>query len=433
MDKKSFNTLYDIRIIIALIALVCTFYVSTHIASAQTNRVEELKQSISTREDDIKQLEEEIADYKIRLDNVGTQKKTLQSAVQTLDLSRAKLSKDIQLTQKKIERTNGVIRDLNDNITQKELRIEKNKRAISEIIHKLDQLDSSSLLEVVLSNSSISQFFEDADDLTRLQASARDSIKSLERLKQELNKSKSAHQTERKGLTGLTSQLTDQKQITDSTRTRQAILLSSTKNQESNYKKILSQRERSKEQFEKEIEDFEAQLRAEIDPNSFPEAGTKVLSYPLSNPQITQKFGRTVDARRLYVSGTHNGMDFRAAPGSVIMASAGGVVTATGDTDRICPGASYGRWVLVKHPNGLSTLYAHLELIKARVGQSVVSGDTLGYSGNTGYSTGPHLHFSVYVTSALEIRELPSKSCKGAVFRIPVAAANAYLDPQSYL
>ena len=110
-----------------------------------------------------------------------------------------------------------------------------------------------------------------------------------------------------------------------------------------------------------------------------------------------------------------------------------GVVIATGDTDKVCPGASYGRWIMIKHRNGLSTLYGHLELIKVGQGQEVGVGDTIGYSGNTGYSTGPHLHFTVYVSSAVDVKELPSKSCRGAVFRIPVAAANAYLDPQAYL
>lgn len=404
-----------------------------HSALAQTSRVDELKQNISARVDDIQQLEEEIADYKARLQKISGQKSTLQNAVQSLDLTRSKLSKDMQLTQAKISLTENMITNINNDISSKQKRIERNLEIISDIIQRIDQADGETMLEILLSNDSISSFLLDVDDMARMQTSILDSIKSLESLKIELSSSKTSYQSEYKKLTGLNDQLSDQKEVADGARKQQVGLLSVTKNQESSYAKLLKDREARKEQAEKEIGDFEAQLRAVIDPNSFPEPGTKVLAYPVDEPIVTQRFGKTVDARRLYVSGTHNGTDFRASPGTIIKSAADGIVIATGDTDKACPGASYGRWVLIKHKNGLSTIYAHLELIKVRAGKEVFMGDVIGYSGNTGYSTGPHLHFGVYVSSAVEVSDLPSKSCKGAIFHIPLAPANAYLNAFDYL
>lgn len=400
---------------------------------APTARVDELKQNITNHQEEIKKLEADIAEYQNRLIEVGNQKKTLQNEVKTIDLTRSKLASDVKLTQVKILSTNEKIRQLNGNIDQNQERIEKNIALVGDIIHRIDQHDSDSLVEVVLGNASLSDFLSEVNDMERLQTSIRDSIASLKRLKKDLGDQKNSYQVQQKELLALNGQLTDQKKLADQKRIEQNQLLKDTKNTEANYKALLAQKAARKKQFEKEIDDFEAQLQAYIDPNSFPKSGTKVLAYPIDNPRLTQRFGKTVDSVRLYAAGTHNGIDFGAAVGTPIKAAGDGTVIGVGDTDVVCRGASYGRWVMIKHGNGLSTMYAHFDLIKVSVGQSVTVGQVIGYSGNTGYSTGPHLHFALFVSSATQIVNLPSKSCPGAVFRIPAAPANAYLDPQAYL
>ncbi len=435
--KQYISRKQSISIVSAILMVTCTLFVASTVfaqdASSPPSKIDSLKQSISSRQDEIQRLEAEIADYKNKLNDVGNQKNSLQGQIKTIDLTRSKLAVDSKLTQAKISNTSETITSLSKNIDQKQEHIKKNKSIIADIIHKIDQQDSSNLMEAVLGSASISEVIQDIDDLSRLQTSVRDSITSLERLKAELGTQKNSYESKQKQLISLKAQLADQKQLADQQRQEQARLLAETKNQESNYKKVLADKQARKKQFEREIDDYEAQLRAAIDPNSFPRAGTKVLVYPLDDVRITQKFGRTVDSVRLYAAGTHNGVDFAATPGSLIKASAGGVVIGTGDTDKVCRGASYGRWVMVKHPNGLSTIYGHLELIKVGQGQQVEAGDVLGYSGSTGYATGPHLHFGLFVSSAVNIIDLPSKTCRGAIFHIPVSPLNGYLDPLSYL
>lgn len=385
------------------------------------------------RENDIKALEAEIASYQHQLDELGNDKKTLQNAIRTLDLTRAKLSKDMELTTKKIARTQEHIDILSRQIDRKIDQIQRGQRAISRIIREIDQESESNLLIVLLSQTSISNFFEDAEHLERLQSGISDNIAALRKFREDLERTKRDYENERNTLAKLRGQLADQRTLADQQKREQRALLSETMKQESNYAKLLHERIAKKKQFEREIEDFEAQLKAVIDPNSFPPPGSRVLSFPIDSPFITQKFGRTVDARRLYSSGTHNGIDFRASRGTPVKAAADGIVLATGDTDQACRWASYGKWILLRHPNGLATLYAHLDLVKVSEGQRVQNGDLIGYSGLTGYATGPHLHFTVMVASATEVSDVPSKSCKGAVFHIPVAPLNAYLDPEAYL
>ena len=80
-----------------------------------------------------------------------------------------------------------------------------------------------------------------------------------------------------------------------------------------------------------------------------------------------------------------------------MQAALSGTVVGSGNMDTAGGGRcrAYGKWVMIKHANGLSTLYAHLSLIAVTTGQELLTGQVLGYSGNTGATTGPHLHFEV--------------------------------------
>lgn len=87
----------------------------------------------------------------------------------------------------------------------------------------------------------------------------------------------------------------------------------------------------------------------------------------------------------------HEGMDFSANIGTPVYATAEGTVTYA-DWKK-----GYGKCVIINHGYGYETLYAHLNDYKARVGQKVVRGEQIAEVGNTGKSTGPHLHYEVHV------------------------------------
>lgn len=103
-------------------------------------------------------------------------------------------------------------------------------------------------------------------------------------------------------------------------------------------------------------------------------------SYP-----ITQYFGEKYTDPE-----GHKGIDYACPIGTPILAAEAGTVTSIGRLE-----SGYGHYVMVRHTDGNTTLYAHLSDITVRLWATVKKGDLIGYSGNTGNSTGPHLHFEV--------------------------------------
>jgi len=111
---------------------------------------------------------------------------------------------------------------------------------------------------------------------------------------------------------------------------------------------------------------------------------------PADMRMISSGFGYRSDPFNGHAA-MHAGLDFRGPVGAPIHAAAKGRVTFVGTK------TGYGKVVEISHGNGMMTRYAHMSAWRARVGQAVAAGDVIGQIGNTGRSTGPHLHFEVRI------------------------------------
>jgi murein DD-endopeptidase MepM/ murein hydrolase activator NlpD len=409
--------------------LLLLFFVITTTIFGQS--VDEIQKNIDSHNDKIKQLETEIKTYQKQIEMVGNEATTLQNTIKILDINQKKIGTEIKKTETNIQKTNLTIEDLKSEIKKIENKIISNKEAIENTLNNIDQQDNESLIEIILNHKTLAEALDEYESISQFQTKVRQQSQELLNYRNELGDKKSSTEKEKDKLVSLKSELSDQNKILDNNKKEKKEILSATKNKESEYKKLVADRQAEKERFEKELFQFESDLKRAIDPNSFPSSGKGIFAWPLDDILITQYFGKTVDAKRLYSSGTHNGVDFRASRGTGVKAVMNGVVKGTGNTDAQKGCYSYGKWVLIDHPNGLSTLYAHLDLIKVSAGEQVSTGQIIGYSGQTGYSTGPHLHLTVYASQGLEIqRYSSSKNCKNVT--IPVADVRAYLDPMLY-
>lgn len=95
---------------------------------------------------------------------------------------------------------------------------------------------------------------------------------------------------------------------------------------------------------------------------------------------------------------THSGQDFAVASGTQVVAAHGGTVVKAGGNGA-GDGPAYGNAIVIKHGNGTYSQYAHLSRIDVKIGQVVKTGQEIAKSGNTGNSSGPHLHFEIRTTA----------------------------------
>ncbi|MCA9362720.1 peptidoglycan DD-metalloendopeptidase family protein [Candidatus Kaiserbacteria bacterium] len=403
------------------------------------SEVDKLRDQISGHNNRLAEIEAEIAKYESELQEVGAEKKTLQSAINQLELERKKVNAEINRTENQITSTDLEINKLALEISRTEKDIQQTEEAIASIIRSEYMANNDSLIELLLRHEKLSEFWSTLEAYDTVRETLATKVKELDDFKLALDNKKNENVEKRDELSDLKTQYTDQNKILVNNKAEQSELLEITKSEERNYQQLLASQEAAREQILKEIREFESQLQFILDPNTIPNPGTRVFDWPLDNIIITQFFGGTeFAARNKSVYGGkayHPGVDFGASRGTPIKAPLSGTVRATGNTDLVPGCYSWGKWTLIDHANGLSTLYAHQDVIAVSAGQSVKTGDIIGYVGNTGYSTGPHLHFTVYAKEGVSVRKFNEiktvTSCGPA--STPVAATEAYIDPMLYL
>ena len=418
---------------VLLLLVVFSLLVSLPPEESAAQSISQIKDRIEEINRERAKIDEEIAGYQKQLNEIAGEKHTLQSAIQTLDVSRSKTTAQIRDIESKIRGANLRLQELDFEITDKEALIALDQAAVAEALRAIHKADEVSIFERLFSSENFTDAWTSVDQLASLNQSLHAHANALSEAKVVLREQQSSVSSTKNQLASHNVELQSQKQALDINRQGKQELLTQTQSEEAAYQALIAERRKQQAAFDALLFQFEAQLKQALDPSSIPSAGSGTLLYPLDSIYVTQYFGKTVDAKRLYVSGSHGGVDFRASIGTPVKAALSGTVTEIESTN-IRSGCQYGKFVLVKHANGLSTIYAHLSSVNVSKGSTVTTGEVIGYSGNTGYSTGPHLHFGVYASEGIKVvtaDQLGSTYCAG----IKTVAANpeAYLDPMLYL
>jgi murein DD-endopeptidase MepM/ murein hydrolase activator NlpD len=401
--------------------------VQVPVSHAET--VEEIKAQIESHNSKINAIEKEIAAYQKQLSVLGTQNKTLTTAIKSIDVTRQQTTSQIAATANRISASNLKLNRLSYEIADKEDIIRLDREVIARSFRDIQASSDMTIIEQLLSSDSLSDAWILVDATTDLSRALQEHTESLGAAKAQLTVQHQSVANTKETLSSLNEKLKNQKKALDVVKLEKARLLSLTKNQESAYQKLIAQKRAEEASFEAALFDLASKLQYAADPTRIPPAGKGVLRWPLDKVVVTQLFGKTADSGRLYSSGTHDGVDFSAAVGTPVHAALAGTVFEI--NQGAVPNCQYGKWVLIKHANGLATLYAHLSSIGVSRGQAVATGQVIGNAGATGYAIGSHLHFTVYDATAVTLKQYTCRS--GPTVTIPIASPKAYLNPMLYL
>ena len=378
--------------------------------SAQSAVPQEIKDSISQKAEELKKIDSQIQETQKNLEETQEEGQTLKKEVFKINSQLKSIELGIKSSEILIEKFGLEINSLQYDIVETEDKIQNNKEAIAGTLRELQTKSDESPFVIFLKNKSLAESVFEIQGLTDLSDKLSDEINKMRDLKVQLNEKleEISNKKSSKEIEG--SNLKNKKVISGEVKKEKEDILEQTKNQEKIYQKTLSDLEKLREEIADEIDKMEEDLRLKIDPSLLPTPRPGVLGLPILIPPARgtfsseQKYGFTRNKGKRY----HNGLDFGAPIGTPILAAESGKIIAVGDQDnyrtngkRLCYRGAYGKFIMVKHENNLTTMYAHLSLLTAKVNDEVKRGDIIGYSGNTGRSTGPHLHFVVYSTQTI--------------------------------
>lgn len=446
-------TWFRFLVFFLLPVVASTFSIAPKPAYADT--ASELQAQIDANNQQLEALKAEIAAYQKQLDAAGAKKNTLQSTISSLTLSQKQLATQIQVTQNKIASATLQIQQLTLSIGDKEARINTDQQVVSKQLRRMTEREQTPLIATLISSESFGDAWQTVDQAVQFNKALAENIEDLRTVRTQLAANREEVAAQKAKLVALKNDLMVQKRSVDASKATQQQLLVQTKNQEANYQKLIAQKRASEKAFEQDLVNLQSQLDLIVHPGLLPRAGSGVLSWPFSNTFmancaqrksffgniycVSQYFGNTPFSTanaQIYNGNGHNAIDVAAPIGTPVYAALSGTVLGTGNTDLVRGCYSFGKWVMITHANGLSTLYSHLSEIDVAKGQKVSARQLIGLSGMTGYATGPHIHFGVYATEGTKIMTL--RQFRGATIgcadaTMPVATLTAYLNPLSYL
>ena len=379
-----------IAIIIAGVLLIST--VASILAYAGSSdkqgQIDEANANISALEEELSRISAEKEKYEAELAAGKKELKDAKAIKNKYDKQMNTIQSQIDTTQSLIDQYNVQISNYNTQISETEESIDNKLDVYYARARANFEEGTANYLEILLSSESISDFLARLEIIESITAADNAFISGLREEKQTLTEYKTGVEKSKAEQQTLLNNLSGQKTELNALVKESGAMVAEI---EDGVNATIAQVEAA----EKAWEEANKKLEAEIAKKSTLEAyvGGSFLWPTAGIYKISCKYGPRIHPITKKNS-KHQGVDVAAPMNTPILAAnSGKVITATYSS-------VYGNYVVIDHGAGTSTLYAHMTKYKVKVGDYVTVGDTIGYVGSTGWSTGAHLHFEIRIKNS---------------------------------
>lgn len=369
----SSNRHYRLRVVSAFI-LMCTLLMGTIIPSYAAGELDKLLKEKKQKQLELKKTQRLI-------NNQKKEAKTVLSELSEIDENIDGVEQQLDIIKSDMEEVDGQVETVRENLSEAENKLRERTAVLNVRVKDIYMNGKVNYLEVLLESKSFSDFVTRFEFLRRIVRQDMELVESIEAQRKDIAESKR----------DLEGKLTRIKSLESSKEKQQTNLEIAKENREEKLDEIKSRQkalEAALNELEQESKALEQLIKKKTKTKT-PAKGTGQFTWPVPGyTSVSSPFGWRIHPilkeRRF-----HDGTDFPAPQGTKVVAADNGTIIYVGWLN------GYGKVVIIDHGAGLTTTYAHLSSQSVSEGEDVKRGDTIGKVGSTGWSTGPHLHFTV--------------------------------------
>lgn len=375
------------KILLLLLSILavfsCFMFVGKKTVTYAAN--DNIETQIRSLESSLSKIEKERSQAQKALNSARNSKNNQLALKRQYDNEIVSLESLILTTEELINQYDLSIEKANEDIAVLEGQLEEQELAFEDMIRMSFMYGNDNYLQMIFDSGSFSDLLSRLDMVSYLLSYNQNVIDGMLETEEQLRLSTDNLQLSKDNLQKYIESKETLKSELDQKSSEAQSLINSLDKDEKAAAQALKEIEASKKQLEEDIAELAKQYNKKGEKYS-----GGIFIWPVDQKQSTSSGWEwrinPISKKREF----HNGLDIPAPRGTKILAASGGTVV------KAAWYGGYGNCVIVNHGGGVMTLYGHCNKLNVKEGQSVKQGDTIAFVGSTGYSTGNHLHFTVY-------------------------------------